>query len=147
MGSQEQREFDPDCPFCRIAAGEDSAAVVCEGDEWIAFLPPEPATPGHTLVVPRVHARDFWTLAEAASSELGLAAGRVGRAINRALRPEGMNLITSAGTAAEQTVAHVHLHVLPRWEGDAVGSIWPPKQATPPERLQDLVQRIAAECG
>ncbi len=146
MSAKEQRGFDLDCPFCRIAAGQDGAAVVCEGDEWVAFLPLEPATPGHTLVVSRVHARDFWALADGAASELGLAARRVGRAVNRALQPQGMNLITSAGTAAEQTVAHVHLHILPRWETDAVGPIWPPKQATPPERLEDLAQRIAAEC-
>jgi len=146
MGATEPLGFDPNCPFCRIAAGHDSAALVCERDEWVAFLPPEPATPGHTLVIPRVHARDFWALPDAVASELGLAACCVGRAVNRALGPDGMNLITSAGTAAEQTVPHVHLHILPRWEADAVGPIWPPKQATPLEQLEDLAHRIAAEC-
>ena len=147
MGDPEQTRFDPDCPFCRIAAGQDDAVTVCEEAGWLAFLPPEPATPGHTLVIPRVHAVSFWSLGDEAAGELGLAASRVGRAVDRALRPDGMNLITSAGSAAEQTVEHVHLHILPRWKDDAVGPIWPPKQATPSAELRELAHRIAAECG
>lgn len=143
MGTQ-QRPFDPNCPFCRIAAGHEHGAIVCATPGWLAFLPPEPATPGHTLVVPREHVADFWSLKPATAGELGRAARHVGRAILRALEPEGMNLITSAGTAAEQTVAHVHLHVLPRWADDAVAPIWPAKRAMPVEELRELAQRIAA---
>jgi histidine triad (HIT) family protein len=50
----------------------------------------------------------------------------VGHAINTALQPDGLNLISSAGQAASQTVFHLHLHVVPRWAGDPLGSIWPP---------------------
>jgi len=53
------------------------------------------------------------------------AVNRVGRAIDSALKPEVMNLITSAGKVAEQTVPHLHLHVVPRWQRDDFGSIWP----------------------
>jgi histidine triad (HIT) family protein len=50
----------------------------------------------------------------------------VGQAIRKALRPEGMNLISSAGQAASQTVFHHHLHLVPRWPGDPIETIWPP---------------------
>ena len=59
------------------------------------------------------------------AAELMRAAVVVGRAIQRALQPDGMNLISSAGSVAEQTVFHLHLHVVPRWSRDGFGAIWP----------------------
>ena len=52
------------CVFCRIVAGEAAADVVLEDERTVAFLPIGPATRGHTLVVPRVHAVDIWDIAE-----------------------------------------------------------------------------------
>jgi diadenosine tetraphosphate (Ap4A) HIT family hydrolase len=136
-----------DCPFCRIVRGQDSSVlVVCEERTWLAFFPPEPATPGHTLVVPREHVTDFWALPEELARTLGAASLRVGRAVQAALQPGGMNLITSAGEVAEQTVPHVHLHVLPRWAEDRVGPIWPSKQETDSALMSNLAGRVAAAC-
>jgi histidine triad (HIT) family protein len=113
------------CDFCAIARGGDpSVQVVCEGRAWLAFFPLDPATPGHTLVVPRRHVSDLWEADPALGAELMGAVIRVGRAIRAALTPAGMNLITSAGQAAEQTVYHLHLHVLPRWHADGMDRIW-----------------------
>lgn len=114
------------CEFCRIARGEDrEVEIVGEGGAWIAFFPLDPATPGHTLVIPRVHVPDLWESDFQLACELMSAVLHVGNAIKRALQPEGMNLITSAGAAAEQTVFHSHLHVVPRWRRDGFGKIWP----------------------
>jgi len=77
----------------------------------------------------------YWALDESLASVLAVACLRVGRAIQEALHPSGVNLITSQGRAAEQTVMHVHLHVLPRWEEDPVEPIWPPKRLSDPEAL------------
>lgn len=115
-----------DCAFCAIARGEDrSVEIVCEAESWIAFFPKEPATPGHTLVIPRIHVTDLWEVEPPLGSELMAAVIRVGRAIEKALKPEGMNLITSSGRVAEQTVFHLHLHIVPRWKRDNFGRIWP----------------------
>src|SRR4051794_12854404 len=114
------------CAFCAIARDEDqSVEVVCEGETWIAFFPLDPATPGHTLVIPRIHVPDLWAAPPDLVQELMHGVLRVGAAINSAMKPEGMNLITSAGKAAEQTVFHFHLHVVPRWRQDGFGRIWP----------------------
>jgi histidine triad (HIT) family protein len=67
----------------------------------------------------------------------------VGRAIEEALQPDGMNLITSAGSAAEQTVFHLHLHVVPRWRTDGFGRIWPTEQRYRDDaELQEIAEEI-----
>jgi histidine triad (HIT) family protein len=139
-----------DCPFCAIARGEDrSVEIVCERDQWVAFFPPEPATPGHTLVIPRLHVRDLWSADALLAAELTEAVIYVGHAVEKAVSPEGMNLITSAGEAAEQTVFHLHLHIVPRWQDDRL-DIWPPKkpmQDRLKDNLADAVRQACSEQG
>jgi len=136
-----------DCEFCAIARGEDrSVEIVCEGKTWLAFFPLNPATPGHTLVIPRVHVRDLWQAKPPLDAELMTAVIRVGQAIEAALTPEGMNLITSAGETAEQTVFHLHLHIVPRWKRDGFGRIWPVDGKFEDTDLKDVAGRIRAAC-
>ena len=71
----------------------------------------------------------------------------VGRAIRRGLDPPGMNLISSAGTVAEQTVFHVHLHLVPRWPADGIDEIWPAKAPMDPARVERLAQDIRRARG
>jgi histidine triad (HIT) family protein len=131
------------CEFCAIARNEDpSVEVIAEDVGWIAFFPLDPATPGHTLVIPRTHATDLWAIDPRLGSELMSGVIRVGQAIDRALRPEGMNLISSAGSAAEQTVFHLHLHVVPRWRRDGFGRIWPTDQRFRDANLEKLANEI-----
>lgn len=125
MGSA-SKDSDSGCDFCAIAQGRDrSVEIVSESDHWIAFFPSSPATPGHTLVIPRRHVTDVWALESPLDAQLMHAVVRVGKAIDSALGPDGMNLISSAGRTAEQTVFHLHLHVVPRWHQDGFGRIWP----------------------
>lgn len=136
-----------DCPFCAIGVGKDtSIETICEAEAWIAFFPPEPATAGHTLVIPRAHFPDLWSLEQNLAAQLTTAAIRVGRAINTALAPEGMNLITSSGDAAEQTVFHVHLHVVPRWKTDGFGRIWPPERPMSESLHENLADSVREAC-
>jgi histidine triad (HIT) family protein len=144
----EQAAFDPSCDFCQIAAGQDrTVELVCEGKAWLAFFPLEPATPGHTLVIPRNHVADLWSLDPTLGSELMAAVVRVGRAIQTALVPEGMNLISSSGAAAEQSVFHLHLHIVPRWRRDGFGRIWPLESTTEQEQIDDVADLIRAACS
>jgi histidine triad (HIT) family protein len=140
--------FVDGCDFCAIAQGKNrSVDIVCEEAEWLAFFPLDPATPGHTLVVPRGHVEDLWDVSPALGSELMRAVIEVGRAIGVALAPEGMNLITSAGSAAEQTVFHLHLHVVPRWQRDGFGRIWPAEGKYEDEQLVKVADRIRDACS
>lgn len=136
------------CGFCRIARGEDtSVEIVCEADSWLAFFPLNPATPGHTLVIPRMHVPDLWQVRAAQGNDLMAAVIKVGRAIDSALAPEGMNLITSAGEMAEQTVFHLHLHIVPRWRADGFGRIWPTGRRYENARLGNVADQIRAACA
>jgi histidine triad (HIT) family protein len=72
---------------------------------------------------------------------------RVGRALNEALAPAGMNLISSAGKAAEQTVFHLHLHVVPRWPEDGFGRIWPPERALGEPVKRKLAAQVREACA
>lgn len=133
------------CPFCRIVRGEDAAArVVHRTATWVAFFPLEPATRGHTLVVPVEHIEQFWRASEPVAANLAVGALRVGQALQQVLQPEGMNLISSAGAVAEQTVPHVHLHVVPRWADDRLDAIWPEGQETPSAVLDTLADEVRA---
>jgi diadenosine tetraphosphate (Ap4A) HIT family hydrolase len=137
---------EKDCPFCAIARGEDaSVEVISEADSWLAFFPTAPATPGHTLVIPRKHVRDLWAADLHLAEELTGAAVRVGRAIKAAVEPEGINLITSAGEAAEQTVFHLHLHLVPRWANDRL-DIWPPRRSMAPQLKANLADAVRMAC-
>ena len=132
-----------DCTFCRIGREElDSSEIICTGRTWVAFFPLSPATPGHTLITPRMHVADLWHLKPDQGADLTAAAILVGRAIKIALEPEGMNLITSAGRVAEQTMFHLHLHIVPRWQGDGFGPIWNKPATNRNVDLGELRRRI-----
>jgi histidine triad (HIT) family protein len=135
------------CDFCAIAQGKDRPPqIVCEDTTWLAFFPLHPATPGHTLVIPRTHVDDLWQVHQSLGTDLMSAVIQVGRAIQTSLSPEGMNLITSAGKTAEQTVFHLHLHLVPRWTKDGFGRIWPLDKRYENADLGDVASRIRDAC-
>lgn len=118
--------MDPDCEFCQIVRGDRAARIVADAPDALAFFPLRPACLGHTIVIPKTHVRDLWAAGSLLDTGLMQAVIDVGDAISTVLRPDGLNLISSAGAAASQTVFHLHLHVVPRWAGDPFGNIWPP---------------------
>jgi histidine triad (HIT) family protein len=108
------------CVFCAIVAGREPASRVYEDDRALAVLTIGPVNRGHALVLPRRHAADLADLDEDEGAHLFRVAMRVAAAIRRSgVRCEGVNLFLADGAAAFQEVFHVHLHVFPRFRGDA----------------------------
>ena len=136
--------MDLKCEFCQIVRGERPARVVADGPDALAFFPLQPVCRGHTIVIPKTHVRDLWAGGSVLSAELMQVVIRVGHAIRTALRSDGLNLISSAGAAASQTVFHLHLHVVPRWAGDQMGSIWPPSPPLADEAKDETAAAIWA---
>jgi histidine triad (HIT) family protein len=129
------------CAFCGIVADPGRARVVHEDGHAIAFFPLTPATFGHTMVVPRTHAAELWEMDDTEVERLMRTVMAVGRRLRAVLEPDGMNVINSAGRAASQTVPHVHVHLVPRRHGDAMGDIWPPREEPRDEAALDALAR------
>jgi len=112
------------CAFCRIAAGEAPATIVFEDDVAAAFLDTTPLFHGHTLVVPRRH---VVTLADLQPAEVGPFFERVreiSRIVPQALGAQGT--FVANNNIVSQSVAHLHVHVVPRTKGDGLrGFFWP----------------------
>ncbi|MDP9350411.1 MAG: HIT family protein [Chloroflexota bacterium] len=108
------------CIFCDIAAVRAPASLVYEDEVAVAFMTIGPVNPGHVLVVPREHAAYMAEMDEDTGAHLFRVTMRVAEAVRRSgVRCEGINLFLADGEAAFQEVFHVHIHVFPRFEGDA----------------------------
>jgi histidine triad (HIT) family protein len=105
-----------DCPFCRrVKNGEFDYS-----DDWnVAFQPLKPVTPGHFLVVPRKHVSNAFASPVHAGHALKFAAFLANQ-----MDLDAANFITSAGAAATQTVPHLHVHIVPRSDGDGLALPW-----------------------
>lgn len=135
---------DPSCVFCQIVAGEAPAVVVARGRSWVAFAPDHPATLGHTLIVPSKHARDLLAIPRDEAASLFGVAHDLCQPVIDAVGATGVNVLTAAGAAAEQSIFHLHIHVLPRHEHDGV-SLWPETQPDySSSEIEDVSARIAA---
>ena len=119
---------DPDCIFCKIAAGELPAQVIDEDERTISFMDINPATRGHALVIPRQHYRNLLEVGGEDLDATARAAQRLARRISERLGADGVNLLNSCGRAAWQTVFHFHMHVIPRYEGDPLRLPWTPAE-------------------
>lgn len=132
-----------DCIFCKIVAGELPAAVVASDERAVAFLDINPATRGHTLVIPRAHVQDIHEIdSEDLAAATALAQTIAGRARER-LGADGVNLLHSSGSAAWQTVFHFHIHVIPRYLGDPLRLPWVPA----PGEASEIAAAAAALAG
>src|SRR5690242_18606795 len=101
---------DPDCLFCKIAAGEIPATRVYEDERTIAFMDINPGTRGHLLVIPREHATDLLVIdPEDLAACVRTAQIMAARASDR-LEADGVNLLNSCGAQAWQTIFHFHVH-------------------------------------
>ena len=107
--------YDTGNIFAKILRGEAPCYRVYEDADALAFLDLFPQSRGHTLVIPKVAARTMLTFPADGWAPLMRAAQTVAHALDRALRPEGIQLMQLNGAAAGQTVFHLHFHVIPRW--------------------------------
>jgi histidine triad (HIT) family protein len=132
-----------ECVFCAIIRGAVPASTVYEDEQAIAFMDTQPVNPGHTLVVPRMHASCLADLEPGLGARLFQAGMRMAAAVRRSgVRCEGVNLFVADGAVAGQSVFHVHLHVIPRFSGDGFGLRFSPEYFRRPER--EALEQIAS---
>lgn len=135
------------CVFCAILAGQAPASLVYEDAEIVAFLDLFPVHPGHMLVVPRLHIADLLSCPPALAGRLLIVSTELAPAVVKATGAAGFNVWTANGRAAGQDIFHLHLHLLPRHDGDSFGLRFPkgyPREA-PRAELDGMAGRIRAE--
>lgn len=108
----------PTCIFCKIVAGDVPCHRVAENEGALAFLDAQPLVEGHVLVVPKAHAAHVAELDDRAASAVFRLVRDVTRAQRAGLAADAVTIGINDGRAAGQVVPHVHVHLVPRYEGD-----------------------------
>jgi len=113
-----------DCIFCKIIEGDAPASIVYEDDNFIALMDAYPLTEGHCLVIPKFHAVRLDELKANQRAKLFNIGHKIVEAQKKVgLGVQGTNILVNDGQAANQTVPHLHLHLIPRSSGDWLKSI------------------------
>jgi histidine triad (HIT) family protein len=138
------------CDFCDIAAGSVPAAVVLDRDEVLAFLDHRPLFEGHCLLIPKEHHETLTDLPAALIGPLFMAARALAQAMEEGLGSHGS--FVAMNNRVSQSVAHFHVHVVPRRRKDGLrGFFWPRRRydddAHMAETARRLKQALAAAQG
>ena len=132
-----------DCIFCKIANGEIPSRTLYEDEKFRVILDLSPATRGHALIMPKDHASNLYELSEESAGAVMVLAKKLAAVMKERLQCDGLNLVQNNGETAGQTVAHFHLHMIPRYVNDGQMLGWVPGKASPEDL--DEVKRIMTE--
>lgn len=116
--------YDEANPFALIVAGKIPSTKLYEDDDTLAFLDIQPQSKGHALVISKwSQARNILEIEPDALVQVMATVQKVARAIRAALNPDGLHIAQFNGAPAGQTVFHLHVHIVPRWAGQATGFV------------------------
>lgn len=136
--------YDDQNIFAKIIRGEAPAVKLLETEDVIAFMDVFPQSRGHCLIVPKTPARNLLELPAKAAQAAIVEVKRLAEAAEAALQPDGITVVQFNGAPAGQSVFHIHFHVIPQWDGDALPGHGHTGMADMAE-LEALAQRIRAE--
>jgi histidine triad (HIT) family protein len=127
--------------FSRIINGELPCAKVYEDELVFAFMDAGQVNPGHVLVVTKTPYETLMDADEESAAAMMRAATKIAKAVQQAFQPDGITLLQSNKPAGWQTVPHLHLHVVPRYEHDGLKLEWP-RVEPGLEKLREYAARI-----
>lgn len=135
---------DENCIFCKILAGEIPSTTVYEDDSFKAILDVNPAVRGHVIILPKNHAANLFELSDEDASKIMVVAKKIAIAVKETYHCDGVNVLQNNGEAAGQSVFHLHVHVIPRFEGDTdtINIGWRPGET--PEDMPAIAEEIKA---
>jgi histidine triad (HIT) family protein len=129
-----------DCIFCKIIKKDIPANILYEDDVVIAFLDIMACSPGHTVVIPKQHLKTIFDFSEQELGAIFERVKKVGTAIKSSeLKPDGL---TVGMNHHQQEVPHLHIHILPRWEGDGDKAMQSIVQNKTEEPLESIAEKI-----
>jgi len=109
-----------DCIFCKIIKGELPSFKVYEDEETMAFLDIKPVNQGHTLVVPKNHAKNIFDISAEDWLAVADTARKIAIAVEKGVDADGVNIAMNNREHAGQVVPHPHVHIIPRFKGDGI---------------------------
>ena len=133
---------DPACVFCQIVEDTRRCVLLAEDEAALAFMDIHPANDGHCLVIPKTHCPTLFETPPDVFASVARLTVRVANAVQVALRPDGLSLVQANGGGANQTVPHLHVHVLPRRTGDGLPLNWSRTTQADPARIAGTAARI-----
>ena len=128
--------------FEKIVNREIPATLVYEDEDTLAFMDIGPIIKGHVLVIPKICYDPITETPDEVLCKLIRVAKRIAAAQMNALGADGVNIIQNNGTAAGQEVPHIHVHVIPRFEGDGHHWNWDAKSYSDPAEMEQLAEKI-----
>ena len=131
-----------DCIFCKIGAKEVPAAIVMEDEHAIAMLDLEPISPGHTLVIPKMHAVTILDLPQKEVGPVFLLVQKMTERLKEVLNADGFTIGINHGDAGGQAVKHLHIHIVPRFSGDGGRSIHSVVSNPGTESVEEIAARL-----
>lgn len=136
--------FDESCIFCRIVRKQVPASIIYEDESVVAFLDIRPLNMGHTLVIPKAHYIDIFETPETELSNVHKVSKRISIAVKKATAADGISIIQQNGKAAGQDICHIHVHVVPRFEGQKLPGFSELKEVER-AKLDEMAKRIRQE--
>lgn len=130
--------------FEKIIDGEIPCTKVYEDDTCLAFLDLHPVNFGHTLVIPKVHARNMLHTPDETVGHLYIIAKKIANALTASVDAEGINIHTNIEEAAGQVIFHTHLHVIPRYKSDGL-KLWHADKAYVDGQQDIIAENIRSE--
>ena len=112
---KEKYELSKGCPFCKLNS---KVELVCETATAIAFFDGYPVSKGHTLIIPKRHAANYFDLSDEEQQDLWHMVNHCKTILEKRFHPDGFNVGINVNQAAGQSVFHVHIHLIPRYKGD-----------------------------
>ena len=129
------------CKFCRIVKGLEPSWTVYEDELVMAFLDINPASIGHTLIIPKKHYENIYDISEKELKRVIVIAKRLAGVYREALGASGVNILHASGRDAQQDVFHFHIHLVPRYKNDEL-NLWYRTQPIRKAELSQITQKI-----
>ncbi|SHL10024.1 histidine triad (HIT) family protein [Anaerocolumna jejuensis DSM 15929] len=130
------------CVFCSIIGHEIPSATIYEDEKVIAILDIAPSAKGHTVLIPKKHSKDIFELPEEDAAHIFTVAKKIAGVLKEELQCDGINILQNNGKAAGQTVFHLHVHIIPRYDNDTIKLTWTPGEYKEGE-MQGLAETLA----
>ncbi|MCX6815760.1 MAG: HIT family protein [Candidatus Aenigmarchaeota archaeon] len=142
MNSQTAHVSEHDCLFCKIARNEVPSFKVYEDEKVVAILDINPASSGHTLIMPKKHYLNLHDIPENTLSDCMTVVKKMTDRTRNKLNAVGVNIMQNNGRQAGQVIDHIHFHVIPRYENDGIMMRFPRVQLSNEEmkKIQDKLK-------